>query len=92
MTQDFPREYVDALEKLNEGYFRKVEYSGYTYEKGSVEESSTTVGEATVTTESKEPDRVKFSITVELEGEKSAADDLHKTEKTPDKADQDKKD
>lgn len=95
MTQDFPREYVKALEGLKvkdikkditkdddpeKCYFRYVEYSGYTYEKGATEEVSQTAGETTVTSKEKEPDRVKFTITVELEGERSAAADLHQEE------------
>lgn len=68
MTQDFPREYVALLENLKEGYFRNVEYKGYTYEKGSVEESSDNPEK-----KEKSPDRVKFTVTVELEGEVSAA-------------------
>ncbi len=68
MTQDFPREYVALLENLKEGYFRNVEYKGYTYEKGSVEESSDNPEK-----KEKSSDRVKFTVTVELEGEVSAA-------------------
>lgn len=79
MTQDFPREYVEELMNLKEGYFRKVEYSGYTYEKGSTEKKQVTVGETTVETEEKTPDRVKFALSIELKGESSAAADRNQT-------------
>lgn len=79
MTQDFPREYVEKLMNLPEGYFRKVEYSGYTYEKGSTEKKQVTVGETTVETEEKTPDRVKFALSIELKGESSAAADRNQT-------------
>lgn len=79
MTQDFPRKYVEELMNLEEGYFRNVEYSGYTYEKGSTEKKQTTVGETTVETEEKTPDRVKFALSIELKGESSAAADRNQT-------------
>lgn len=81
MTQDFPREYVAALETLDEGYFRSVEYKGYTYEKGATEETTQTSGETTVTETNKKPDTVKFSVTVELKGEQSPAADRPQTKK-----------
>ncbi len=69
MTQDFPREFVHEVEKLEE--YRNVEYGGYTIEKGAVEENENNpAGE-----KEKEPDRVQFSVTVYLEGEESAAAD-----------------
>lgn len=72
MTQDFPREYVNAIEALPE--FRNVEYNGYTYEKGAVD-SDAAVDPANPNKKVKEPDLIKFSITVHLEGEESAAAD-----------------
>ena len=72
MTQDFPREYVNAIEALPE--FRNVEYNGYTYEKGAVD-SDAAVDPANPNKKVKEPDLIKFSITVHLEGEESAATD-----------------
>lgn len=77
MTQDFPREYVAAIEKLD--YYRNVEYKGYTYEKGAVNEDEDNA-QAADGKKNKEPDRVKFSITVHLEGEESAAADRVKAE------------
>ncbi len=77
MTQDFPREYVAAIEKLD--YYRNVEYKGYTYEKGAVNEDEDNA-QAANGKKNKEPDRVKFSITVHLEGEESAAADRVKAE------------
>ncbi len=72
MTQDFPREYVNAIEALPE--FRNVEYNGYTYEKGAVDNDAA-VDPANPNKKVKEPDLLKFSITVHLEGEESAAAD-----------------
>lgn len=72
MTQDFPREYVNAIEALPE--FRNVEYNGYTYEKGAVDNDAP-VDPANPNKKVKEPDLIKFSITVHLEGEESAAAD-----------------
>lgn len=72
MTQDFPREYVNAIEALPE--FRNVEYNGYTYEKGAVDNDAA-VDPANPNKKVKEPDMLKFSITVHLEGEESAAAD-----------------
>ncbi|MBQ8181297.1 MAG: pilus assembly protein PilM [Ruminococcus sp.] len=77
MTQDFPREYVAAIEKLD--YYRNVEYKGYTYEKGAVNEDEDNA-QAADGKKNKEPDRVKFAITVHLEGEESAAADRVKAE------------
>ena len=71
-TQDFPREYVKIIEDLDE--FRNVDFTGYTYEKGAVEENSAPDAANNGKTE-KEPDRVKFAISVHLEGEESAAAD-----------------
>ncbi len=69
MTQDFPREFVREVESLEE--YRNVEYGGYSIEKGAVEENKANpAGE-----KEKEPDRVKLSVTVYLEGEESAAAD-----------------
>ncbi len=72
MTQDFPREYVNAIEALPE--FRNVEYNGYTYEKGAVDDDAA-ADPANPDKKVKEPDLIKFSITVHLEGEESAAAD-----------------
>ena len=72
MTQDFPREYVQAIEELKE--FRNVDYGGYTYEKGAVDEDATP-DPANPDKKVKEPDMLNFSITVHLEGEESAAAD-----------------
>lgn len=69
MTQDFPREFVHAVENLEE--YRNVEYGGYSLEKGAVEEDKNNPD----ANKEKEPDIVKFSVTIYLEGEESAAAD-----------------
>jgi type IV pilus assembly protein pilM len=72
-TQQFPADYVQELlkreDKDGKKIFRKAVYTGYKVELGSKDtEDPTKVN----------PDKLTFSVTVELTGKKSAAEDLMK--------------